>query len=321
MNEPLVSVIVPVYNTARYLPACLASLRSQRYAALELLLIDDGSTDGSAALCDAAAAADPRVRVLHQKNAGLAAARNAGLARARGEYLTFVDSDDLLHRDAIARLLAACESTGARLAIGDHCRVPVDCPLSFCTQPLAEAPVHCITGREANFRLYELPHWTRMITAWGKLYHHSLFAEEHFPLVSLHEDEALLYKLLYILPKIALCDAPLYAYRTTPGSLMAQPLTEARLGIFPILAERAQFYAAHGEMALYAKTQRRAFAIATRYRVAAHRQAPGSALEAAVLRTQRTAYCAVLRTRPLPLHALKYTLMRYTPQLALRLFP
>lgn len=91
-----VSVIVPVYNCAEYLPACIESILSQTHSDLQLILVDDGSSDGSGAICDRYAASDSRITLVHQENRGVSAARNAGLDRAAGEYLLFVDSDDLL---------------------------------------------------------------------------------------------------------------------------------------------------------------------------------------------------------------------------------
>lgn len=99
----LVSVIVPVYNTAEYLPRCIESITGQYYRNLELLLIDDGSTDHSLSVCRAYAARDSRIRVIHKKNGGVCSARNAGLREMRGEYFLFVDSDDALETAIIAQ--------------------------------------------------------------------------------------------------------------------------------------------------------------------------------------------------------------------------
>ena len=100
IKDNVISVIVPVYNVETYLPACLESICAQTYSDLEIILIDDGSTDHSGALCDEYAGRDSRIRVIHQKNSGAASARNAGLRIAAGEYLAFVDSDDFLEPDA-----------------------------------------------------------------------------------------------------------------------------------------------------------------------------------------------------------------------------
>ena len=98
--KDVISVIVPVYNVAAYLPECLDSILSQDYDKLEVILIDDGSTDDSGTICDDYARRDSRIRVIHQKNGGAAAAKNAGLRAATGEYLSFADSDDFLEPGA-----------------------------------------------------------------------------------------------------------------------------------------------------------------------------------------------------------------------------
>ncbi|WP_294542749.1 glycosyltransferase [uncultured Gemmiger sp.] len=102
--SPLISVVVPVYNSAPYLETCLRSLLAQTWQDWEAILVDDGSTDGSARLCDTWAKKEPRLRVIHQKNAGVSAARNAGIAAARGEYLAFVDADDWVEPDYLQTL-------------------------------------------------------------------------------------------------------------------------------------------------------------------------------------------------------------------------
>lgn len=108
----LVSVIVPVYNVECFLPHCIASLKSQTYQSLEILLIDDGSIDGSGRICDAFAATDSRVRVIHQKNSGVWAVRNRGLREAKGEYVVFPDGDDYFHKDYIRLLYEAINLGG-----------------------------------------------------------------------------------------------------------------------------------------------------------------------------------------------------------------
>ena len=113
MERGILSVIVPVYQAAAYLERCVASLAGQSYEKLEILLIDDGSTDGSAELCERWSERDGRIRAAHQANAGGAAARNRGLELCRGEYVTFADADDWLEADAYARALAAMEEAGA----------------------------------------------------------------------------------------------------------------------------------------------------------------------------------------------------------------
>ena len=117
----LVSIVVPVYNVAGYLPRCMETLLAQTYTDIEIIMVDDGSTDGSGEMCDAFAAQDHRCRVIHQTNSGLWAARNAGKRAATGRYLSFVDSDDYVHREMIASLVAAINAdSGYDIAVMDR---------------------------------------------------------------------------------------------------------------------------------------------------------------------------------------------------------
>ncbi len=121
-----VSVIVPVYKAQDFLPKCVDSILSQTEESLELILVDDGSPDRSGAICDAYAARDSRVRVIHQKNAGVSAARNAGILAAEGRYVGFVDSDDWIDPDMFSRLLTVAQETGADVVMCDATTVYSD---------------------------------------------------------------------------------------------------------------------------------------------------------------------------------------------------
>ena len=125
MNE-LISVIIPVYNAAAYLDDCLPSALAQTHRNTELLLIDDGSTDGSGQTCDAYAARDKRIRVLHKENGGASSARNAGLREAKGEYVYFLDSDDRMESTLLEKLLKSAKENGAELVFFDAWAVDED---------------------------------------------------------------------------------------------------------------------------------------------------------------------------------------------------
>ena len=116
-NRPEISVIVPVYRVEKYLNDCIDSILAQTFADFELILVDDGSPDNCPALCDAAAAKDSRIRVIHQKNRGLSGARNAGLDIARGRWAAFVDSDDMLLPQALEKAHSTAEKTGADVVL------------------------------------------------------------------------------------------------------------------------------------------------------------------------------------------------------------
>ena len=108
METPLISVIIPVYNVKPYIKDCMESILRQSYPKMEIILIDDGSTDGSGADCDAFARTDSRVKVVHQENQGLSAARNRGIKESTGAYFTFVDSDDYVSPDYVQYLFSLC---------------------------------------------------------------------------------------------------------------------------------------------------------------------------------------------------------------------
>ena len=116
-SVPCITIIVPVYNVEKYLRRCLDSIIGQTYQNLEILCIDDGSTDSSGEICKQYAAQDERIKVLRQENHGVSAARNKGLDAATGEYIAFVDSDDYIEADMIGRLYQALASAGAECAI------------------------------------------------------------------------------------------------------------------------------------------------------------------------------------------------------------
>ncbi len=113
----LVSVIVPVYNVAEYLTRCVNSIRAQTYQNLEIILIDDGSTDASGAMCDTFAKEDTRIITLHQENAGLSATRNTGLRKAKGKYISFIDSDDFWDLDMVEYMVQLLESRKSQIAV------------------------------------------------------------------------------------------------------------------------------------------------------------------------------------------------------------
>ena len=120
--EPSLSVVVPVYDVAAYLPACLDSILGQTHRNLQVVVVDDGSPDDSGAIVDSYAVKDPRVHAVHIENRGLGAARNEGMRHAVGSYVAFADSDDLLPATAFATLVGSLESTGSDLATGSVVR-------------------------------------------------------------------------------------------------------------------------------------------------------------------------------------------------------
>lgn len=237
MAGPLVSVIVPVYNVAPYLGECLDSILGQTYRDLDVVVVDDGSHDGSGNLCGQYASADARVRVVHQPNAGLAAARNKGLELARGSYIAFVDGDDAVAPHFVASLLGA----HADVAQCGFCRSPEGCAGSNEAVELER-----LSGRDATERL-QYDGTGSATVVWNKLYRRELLSGERFPEGRQHEDEFLTYRLLWKARTVAVSDAPLYYYRQRPASIMGAGFSRRSLDVFEALDERRRFYLDAGE--------------------------------------------------------------------------
>lgn len=119
-NEKLISVIIPVYNIEKYIFKCLSSVASQKYTNLEIIVVDDGSTDNSGEICDMFAAGDNRIKIIHQKNAGLSAARNAGIDASKGEYIGFIDGDDYIDKMMYYEMIHIIEQNDADMVICDY---------------------------------------------------------------------------------------------------------------------------------------------------------------------------------------------------------
>ncbi len=241
-SAPLVSVIVPVYEVEAYLPACLASLFAQTLTEFELILVDDGSPDGCGALCDAAAAGDPRVRVIHRPNGGLSAARNSGLAIARGSYLAFVDSDDTVHPDYLKALYTACAETGADMAlcaVEDVTEEGMPLPQPALTRPGAAG---VFPGKELLARFFG-PNSTCYTVAWNKLYKAELWRTLRYPEGVLHEDDAVAHLLFWSAKTVACVDEPLYFYRLRQGSICRTELRPAHFDGVSAHAAWCRFFA------------------------------------------------------------------------------
>lgn len=211
MND-LISVIVPVYNAAKYLDACFKSLCAQDYPDWEAILVDDGSSDNSPRLCDEWAAREPRIRVLHRKNGGVSAARNAGIAEARGEYLAFLDSDDRIEPMFLSTLRHIMGNTD--LAI---CSVEDG---GQSATPMAESNLTLDTLRRTPSRYADLTYINYSI---NKLYRMSIIRQYHlgFPVgVRRSEDVNFVQDYLMHCKTMAVTPAQLYHYDQHDGSAM-----------------------------------------------------------------------------------------------------
>lgn len=225
MEAPLISVIVPAYNAKKYLPACVASVQRQEHQNWELLLIDDGSTDGSGALCDELAAADGRVKPHHQQNAGVSAARNAGIVRARGEYVMFLDADDELMPGCMTSLLDALRQTGADIAAGKSTQD------SFAwNHPQSRFVWNGEEGVSGSLGDHPLTY-----SAWGKLYRRAVIGDTRFRRdIRINEDSFFLFCLLCKQPRFVGMDQVIYRYNVVPTGASRAAFSEKYFDIFRV---------------------------------------------------------------------------------------
>lgn len=209
-SNPLVSVIVPVYNVEKYLRQCLDSILGQTYKNLEVIIVDDGSTDSSANIIKEYKKKDDRIVVISQKNQGLSAARNVGIKKANGDYIMFVDSDDWIAPDIVEYLRPG----RADVSICSHYESSEGKNVSFNKSFKRKSmnPKMALTAmlKEHGF----------MVSAWGKLYKKDLFKDVFFPVGKLHEDLGATYKLIMAAKKIVFLPEPKYYYRQREDSII-----------------------------------------------------------------------------------------------------
>lgn len=212
LTRMLISVIVPVYNAEKFLERCIRSILAQTHREIELILVDDGSRDGSAAICDEWVLHDPRIRVIHKANAGVSAARNDGIEASKGEFIAFCDNDDFYAPGMLARLLEMCLANNADIA---HCRRERAIIESLPTPD--RQPVEVLTGREAleDFYSFCTPY------IWDKLYRRRVWNEVRFPVGSYTgEDVMVVHHLLWAANKVAFTREKLYCHYCNPNSVM-----------------------------------------------------------------------------------------------------
>lgn len=230
---PSVSVVVPVHNVALYLDDCIRSLCGQAHADIEIVLVDDGSTDGSSEICDQWASQDERVRVIHQENQGSSAARNAGIEVSTGHYLTFVDADDLVAADLVSTMYAWTVTHNADLVITGLTEFGPESP-QFSSNPSFTL--------EAGLRTLERIVCER--PCWGptaKLFRASLFEGMRFPVGLVHQDLFLIPRVVARASKSVFSSAVLYGYRQRPGSVMAGSRTARSPDLIDILRDNIEY--------------------------------------------------------------------------------
>lgn len=250
-NNPLISIIVPVYNVEPYLKQCIESLRSQSYKSIEIILINDGSTDNSASICDIYSKLDSRIIVVHQKNQGLSAARNKGLDIAKGDYISFIDSDDIVHQDFIKLLwqnikdvdIAICEISTFNKA-----------------EPAINAPLDIIrekySGRQMNEFLFQEEMGLTTVIIPNKLFRKALWSNFRFPIGKLHEDCAVIHRILDNAKNVRLIRCKMYFYRKRVNSITSKRSFKSVKDEYEALSDQVSFFKEKGQMELVKNANR-----------------------------------------------------------------
>lgn len=214
MKKGLVSIIIPVYNVEKYIIECLESVKKQTYKNIEVILIDDGSTDNSSNICDEFVRNDDRFHVIHTKNKGVASARNTGLESVTGDYIFFLDSDDLLEIFTIEKMIETLDFYHADMVCGAEQWVNEE-NMPICENETPEFhSVNVMNKDEALMHFVNLE-WG----PWNKLMRRNIHENIKFPNYRIHEDEAIKFKLLERCLKVVVINEKTYRYRQRQGSL------------------------------------------------------------------------------------------------------
>ncbi|MBC8530280.1 glycosyltransferase [Gehongia tenuis] len=233
MDQPRISVIIPVYNTAKYLAACLDSALNQSLQEAEFLCINDGSTDGSPEILAKYAQKDSRLRVLTKENEGLSVARNLGIAEARGEYLCFLDSDDLIQPGALQAMYEAASPEQLDLLVFDFDLLHDGGPEIGGGRPDAWRRKRHHDGLKSGEAMYVemLREGDYRCMAWGQCLRRAFLQETGHRFVPgmVHEDELFTLNALLLAQKVRHLHRSLYVYRLRQGSIMNSPYSFAKL--------------------------------------------------------------------------------------------
>lgn len=246
-NADLISVIVPIYNVQQYLPECLDSLLVQTYTNLEILLIDDGSTDESGKICDEYAAKDDRVRVIHKENGDVSAARNTGLTESKGKYISFVDSDDVVSPLFLEELYDLLQKKDADISA---CAFERSINTIF-SEKRAETKDWLFSSEEmlvnwhGKFKAYET-------VLWNKLYKAELFNDLRFADGRRNEDVLLSHRIVEKAKNVAITNKILYLYRVRPNSITTSEVNRKYIQHnLSAQQERLAYFKEHGYRKAY----------------------------------------------------------------------
>lgn len=231
---PLVSVIIPVYNTEKYLNQCINSVLAQTLSDIEVLLIDDGSTDGSGKICDDYARKDKRIHVIHTSNHGVSHARNRGLDQAKGEYISFTDSDDWIDPDMIATLYRLMQTHHADLST---CGYIIEDENGSIIYNIKEKAIYTLNKWDTIYSLFHDKHYKYKGNLWDKLYNRNIIDNHHLRFnekIYYNEDRLFIFQYLSYCQSLAYTSSPYYHYimRSNSAMNLAQNIYHEKLCTF-----------------------------------------------------------------------------------------
>lgn len=243
-----ISIIVPAYNVEKFINECLESVCNQTFTDLEIILINDGSTDKTPEICDSWARKDDRIRLFHQENKGLAQTRNIGVSLATSPYIGFVDSDDYIEQDMFEQLFSVLQKYNVDIVV---CGVFIDHPHK--TRKTDKGGRRKVSKREAMYKLLYDARWHSFCC--NKLYKRGAWNGIPFPTGKLFEDFAVMHKVFDKGNLFAHTGSVLYHYRQHEQSIGHKASPKKAIDFFDLLCERTDFVAKHSLFSRYEKTQ------------------------------------------------------------------
>jgi len=243
-----ISIIVPIYNVEEYVEKCIKSLINQTYKNIEIILVDDGSTDSSYDICKKYSETDSRINLIHKENGGLSDARNVGIENATGEYITFLDSDDWLSYNYCETMIKEINETKADIVMCNLVNVYND-DYVFKNKSDYNKDIY------SNIQALEKFEDTINVVAVAKLYKKNLFDNLRYKVGKIHEDEFMFHRIFFKANKIVCLDIQMYAYRQRQNSITTSRFSLKRLDIIDALEDRINFYEENSLEKLKEKTR------------------------------------------------------------------
>lgn len=257
MKNPLISVIVPIYNVEKFLPYSIESILNQTYSNLEIILVNDGSTDKSKYICEMYQSKDKRIKLINQKNQGVSVARNTGISNATGEYIGFVDSDDRVSVEFYECLYKLIKETDSDIAECASIQISEEDLFNHQYRFDSIENLSYITTDSigALHRIHNEDRYIigKSLVVWNKLYKRELFENIQFPVGKRYEDDFTTYKIFNKIDRLVSTEKVLYNYVQRKNSIMHQEFSLKRLDALEVFDEHVEFFRDFPDKYLFCK--------------------------------------------------------------------